>query len=40
RERPVDRARLEELIGTEVPAHVGFTLEILPSDGGAGGATR
>ncbi|WP_405940113.1 phage tail protein [Streptomyces sp. NBC_00726] len=38
--RPVDRARLEDLIGTEVPAHVGFTLEILPPDGGAGGATR
>ncbi|WP_405901267.1 phage tail protein [Streptomyces sp. NBC_00727] len=43
REQPgqtIDRARLEERIGTEVPAHVGFTLEILPPDGGAGGAAR
>ncbi|GHJ91380.1 phage tail protein [Streptomyces sp. NE5-10] len=29
-----DRARLEELIAAEIPAHVGFTLELLP--GGAG----
>ncbi|MFF9343918.1 MULTISPECIES: phage tail protein [unclassified Streptomyces] len=29
-----DRARLEELITAEIPAHVGFTLELLP--GGAG----
>ncbi|MFI8434378.1 phage tail protein [Streptomyces sp. NPDC079020] len=36
RGRRVDRVRLEELIGTEVPAHVGFTLEILPSAGSAG----
>lgn len=33
----IDRVRLEELIGTEVPAHVGFTLEVLPQAGGAGG---
>ncbi|MFD9422617.1 MULTISPECIES: phage tail protein [unclassified Streptomyces] len=33
RGRRIDRVRLEELIGTEVPAHVGFTLEILPSAG-------
>ncbi|WP_330241946.1 phage tail protein [Streptomyces sp. NBC_00525] len=36
--RPVDRALLTERIGTEVPAHVAFTLEILPPAGGAGGA--
>ncbi|WP_199788306.1 MULTISPECIES: phage tail protein [unclassified Streptomyces] len=30
--RTVDRVRLEELIGAEVPAHVGFTLELLPPD--------
>ncbi|MEU2503361.1 phage tail protein [Streptomyces sp. NPDC007863] len=29
----VNRARLEELIAAEIPAHVGFTLDILP--GGA-----
>ncbi|WP_030758847.1 phage tail protein [Streptomyces griseus] len=29
----VSRARLEELIAAEIPAHVGFTLELLP--GGA-----
>ncbi|MFD5893125.1 phage tail protein [Streptomyces sp. NPDC060366] len=33
--RPLDRVRLEELIDTEVPAHVGFTLELLPPDGAA-----
>ncbi|WP_406458080.1 phage tail protein [Streptomyces sp. NBC_00876] len=38
--RAIDRVRLEELIGTEVPAHVGFTLEILPPVGGAGGAAQ
>lgn len=27
--RQSDRVRLEELIGAEVPAHVGFTLELL-----------
>ncbi|MFF5971234.1 phage tail protein [Streptomyces sp. NPDC012769] len=32
----VNRARLEELITAEIPAHVGFTLELLP--GAAGGA--
>ncbi|MEW1792973.1 MULTISPECIES: phage tail protein [Streptomyces] len=32
----LDRVRLEELIATEVPAHVGFTLELLPPGGGAG----
>ncbi|MEI7034393.1 phage tail protein [Streptomyces pratensis] len=31
--RRPDRVRLEELIGTEVPAHVGFTLELLPPGG-------
>ncbi|MCX4970484.1 phage tail protein [Streptomyces sp. NBC_00654] len=36
RGRRVDRVRLEELIGTEVPAHVGFTLEILPPAGSPG----
>ncbi|MEU3225852.1 phage tail protein [Streptomyces sp. NPDC006976] len=40
RGRDIDRARLEELIAAEVPAHVGFTLEILPPDGGAGGAAQ
>ncbi|WP_329036538.1 phage tail protein [Streptomyces sp. NBC_01725] len=30
--RPLDRVRLEELIDTEVPAHVGFSLELLPPD--------
>ncbi|MFE3248651.1 phage tail protein [Streptomyces sp. NPDC059209] len=35
--RPLDRGRLEELIETEVPAHVGFSLELLPPDGGEGG---
>ncbi|RPK94129.1 phage tail protein [Streptomyces sp. ADI98-10] len=29
RVRQPDRVRLEELIGAEVPAHVGFTLELL-----------
>lgn len=42
--RVVDRVRLEELIGAEVPAHVGFTLELLPPDGlppdGEGGGER
>ncbi|WP_326698798.1 phage tail protein [Streptomyces sp. NBC_01754] len=44
--RAADRVRLEELIGAEVPAHVGFTLEILPPDGngdvdgGVGGAAE
>ncbi|MFJ6443809.1 phage tail protein [Streptomyces sp. NPDC091649] len=28
--RGLDRVRLEELIGAEIPAHVGFTLELLP----------
>lgn len=36
--RPLDRGRLEELIETEVPAHVGFSLELLPPDGDGGGA--
>ncbi|MFC9603409.1 phage tail protein [Streptomyces niveus] len=36
--RPLDRVRLEELIDTEVPAHVGFSLELLPPGGDAGGA--
>ncbi len=43
RERPgraIDRVRLEELIGTEVPAHVGYTLEILPPAGDTGGGTQ
>ncbi|MEU1348321.1 phage tail protein [Streptomyces sp. NPDC005795] len=43
RERPgqgIDRVRLEELIGTEVPAHVGYTLEILPPAGNAGGGAQ
>ncbi|MEU0695651.1 phage tail protein [Streptomyces niveus] len=31
--RPLDRVRLEELIDTEVPAHVGFSLELLPPGG-------
>ncbi|MEU5718593.1 phage tail protein [Streptomyces sp. NPDC020403] len=35
--RAFDRVRLEELICTEIPAHVGFTLELLPAAGGAGG---
>ncbi|MFT9665465.1 phage tail protein [Streptomyces rhizosphaericola] len=43
-ERAVDRVRLEELIGAEVPAHVGFTLELLPPDvlppDGEGGGER
>jgi phage tail-like protein len=36
----VDRVRLEELIRTEVPAHVGFDLEISPAaaEPGPGGA--
>lgn len=38
--RSVDRVRLEELIGTEIPAHVGYTLEILPPAGDVGGAAR
>ncbi|WP_415957601.1 phage tail protein [Streptomyces sp. 021-4] len=38
-DRPVDRVRLEELIAAEVPAHVGFTLELLPP-GGEGGGER
>lgn len=40
--RPLDRVRLEELIGTEVPAHVGFSLELLPpsGDGAAGGGAE
>lgn len=38
--RPVDRVRLEELIGTEIPAHVGYTLEILPPAGDAGGGAQ
>lgn len=43
RERPgraIDRVRLEELIGTEVPAHVGYTLEILPPAGDVGGSAQ
>lgn len=38
--RPVDRVRLEELIGTEIPAHVGYTLEILPAAGDVGGGAQ
>lgn len=38
--RPVDRVRLEELVGTEIPAHVGYTLEILPPAGDAGGGAQ
>lgn len=38
--RAIDRVRLEELIGTEVPAHVGYTLEILPPAGGAEGGAQ
>ncbi|MGW6204561.1 phage tail protein [Streptomyces sp. NPDC055089] len=38
--RPVDRVRLEELIGTEVPAHVGYTLEFLPPAGDVGGGAQ
>ncbi|MCX4533834.1 phage tail protein [Streptomyces sp. NPDC002596] len=33
----VDRVRLQELIGAEVPAHVGRTVEILPSAPQPGG---
>jgi phage tail-like protein len=32
----VDRVRAEELIEEQVPAHIGYALEILPADGGAG----
>ncbi|MEV0580890.1 phage tail protein [Streptomyces sp. NPDC050392] len=38
--RALDRVRLEELIGTEVPAHVGYTLEILPEAGDMEGGAR
>ncbi|WP_326655807.1 phage tail protein [Streptomyces sp. NBC_00385] len=38
--RSVDRVRLEELIRTEIPAHVGYTLEILPPAGDAGGGAQ
>ncbi|MFC5150375.1 phage tail protein [Streptomyces amakusaensis] len=33
---PVERVRLEELLRTEVPAHVGFDLELLPDGNGDG----
>ncbi|HEY9329039.1 MAG TPA: phage tail protein [Streptomyces sp.] len=38
--RPVDRVRLEELIGTEIPAHVGYTLEIVPPAGETRGGAQ
>lgn len=38
--RTIDRVRLEELIDAEVPAHVGYTLEIVPPAGGTGGGAQ